>query len=224
MYRLLVSDGRVPLWTTQAIKGVAAWADLYTVSVSGADDDSFETWITDEFETPGIAASAKLVEGRRLTRDEWHALVRLYALQEVRTPQSFFEAMRRWDKDIPEVLSSTLKNATEDFLRDKRTGNLPKSTDEHPFAGAFDVRVTKRDDSLKLEAGIVVGRRLWVASLRHVLTGRALARLTDYTWSVLQPADGLEWPITDHQHCDSPTHHQRNSLSLRDGASVELTS
>ncbi len=100
-YRLLVSNEAVPLWTRRSVRGLAVRRDLYTSVSDGPEDDKFERWVATESESPASTAIEKVVQGDRLKREDWHALARLYALQDVRTPLSYLEAMARWERDLP---------------------------------------------------------------------------------------------------------------------------
>ncbi len=163
-----------------------------------------ERWFNDEFERPGLEASGRLIRGRHLSRDDWHAMVRFVALQHLRTPQSFFEAMRRWDTNLPDVLNSTMREAVSLLDRARASGvNLgvqPKPV-ANTFAKLITVKFEPNPDASTggsiMRAEILAGRRLWLASIRHLLTGPAMEKLLEHQWSVLQPAFGLEWPMTD---------------------------
>lgn len=202
-YRLLVPDARVPLWAPRPIKSLAMRRDLYTDSVRGLDSDETERWFANEIELPGLEASERLIRGRRLGREDWHAVIRLYALQELRTPQSFVEQMRRWDKSLPKVLRDTLHEGVAELERSRATGRpLPRPGPEGgAFNGIFKIEVQKSDGPEGggiLSASVTTGRRLWIAGIKHVLENRPMEKLLRNHWAVLIAADGYEWPLTDH--------------------------
>ena len=202
-YRLLVPDPRVPLWAPRPIKSLAMRRDLYTDSARGRDSDETERWFANEIELPGLEASGRLIQGQRLSREEWHAVIRLYALQELRTPQSFVEQMQRWDKSLPQVLSDTLQEGVAKLERSRATGQplpLPDS-DGSAFTGIFKIELQKSDDPEGggiLSASVIAGRRLWIAGIKHVLESKPMEKLVRNHWAILMPARGYEWPLTDH--------------------------
>ncbi len=201
-YRTLVSHRNVPNWTRQPIRGSTYQRDLYTALSDARETDDVERWFADEYERPGLDASDRLVRGQHIDRDDWKAIVRLVALQHLRTPQSFFEAMERWRTTVPEILDATAREALARWEHAKGKGLLvvdpPSST--NAFAGLFDVRVDAAPDSQAggaiVRTEVVLGRRFWLAGVRHLLTGVA-EKLLEHQWSVWEPAPGSEWPITD---------------------------
>lgn len=177
--------------------------DLYTTTVVGRDSDELEVWLAREFEEPGIEASKRAIQGARLSADDWEALIRLYAAQEVRTPQSFAEFMSRWDRDLQGVIEETMKEGIAEWANATAAGRQPRGapTARNEFTDLFRVRVHRPEETggePTLSATVVLGRRLWVASVRHLLTGRAMEKLLRQSWHILKPADGYEWPLTDH--------------------------
>lgn len=79
---------------------------------------------------------------------------------------------------------------------------MPKvSVVDDAFDGVFKVEIQRSDAPAEggmMRASVVVGRRLWIAGIRHVLEGRAMEALLRNHWAVLTPAPGYEWPLTDH--------------------------
>ena len=201
--RLLVSDERVPPWSRMYIRGLAKYRDLYTVFSGHRESDEFEQWLTTRFEQPGNDAIEKILHGDRLTMDEWHALARYLAAQDLRTPQSFIYLMNHWEKALPEVLDKTIRDATEKYQEAKRKGITlkAKNADDHPLAGLFKIEIVPKSQSdtgqAMVHAETTLGRRMWIADMRHLLMGAA-ERLCRNQWSIVEPAEGTEWPMTDH--------------------------
>jgi hypothetical protein len=202
-YNLLVPDSRVPMWSSRPIRGVAVRRDLYTTHREGTDDDEVEKWFASEFEQPGLEASAKLVDGRRIGRAEWHAIVRLYALQALRTPLDFSETMVRWEKDMPGWMEDSLRTSIQEYSARKagprRTAG--QDTTGSAFRDVVEVTVNPADEEHGnrpyVQAKVIAGRAMWLASVKSVLSGGAMARLLDHTWRILEPSAGEEWPLTD---------------------------
>ncbi|MCH7698542.1 MAG: DUF4238 domain-containing protein [Chloroflexi bacterium] len=200
-YRLLVSHPSVPEWEAKSIRGLASQRDLYTVFSDNVEQDDFER-LTVEFEQPAISAIDKVVQGDRLKRDDWHSLARFVALQDLRTPSNFFESMRRWEKTMPELLESTTRQALKEFERSKAKGiPLSRDTESNEFSGLIKSRVEESPEpdsnDLVIRTEITIGRRLWIASMRHALSG-VVETLCDHKWSIVESSGDMEWPLTDH--------------------------
>jgi hypothetical protein len=156
-----------------------------------------------EFERPGLDASDRLIRGQQVNRDDWERIIGFVALQHLRTPQSFFEAMERWEATLPDVLGSTSRESLARIEQAKRQGEKltaePEST-ANGFAGLIDVQIDRNPDprvgGAVVRTEVVMGRRLWLASIRYLLTGSA-RKLLEHQWSVWEPAPGSEWPMTD---------------------------
>lgn len=86
-YRLLVSRRKVRDWRPGAISRLTHQTDLDTECSGGEEIDSFETFITREFEEPGQAAIGRLIGGQRLTATDWQGIARFVVTQDLRTPQ-----------------------------------------------------------------------------------------------------------------------------------------
>ncbi|MEX2446483.1 MAG: DUF4238 domain-containing protein [Dehalococcoidia bacterium] len=198
--RLLVSHPSVPEWQRMKIRGLAYQRDLYTSVMSGDEVDEFERWAA-EFETPASAAIDKVVSGTRLKREDWHDLARFLAFQDLRTPASFIAQMQRWEREMPSLLDSTMKSAIRELEQAQADGRLPqrdpKPSDFTEFFETSIERSTVEDDPAVVRTTVTLGRGFWLASIRHALGGVARV-LTEHQWSIAEPADGGEWPVTDH--------------------------
>jgi hypothetical protein len=179
---------------------VAVRRDLYTLSRNGSDSDEIERWLNAEFEQPGLDASERLLAGSRLTKADWEALIKLYALQEFRTPSSFILFMQRWEKTLPNLIQETLASIAqavsaplfpeEDTRKSEEFARLSKIVLHDPEEGNGGGRT--------LEASITAGRGLWMYVLKYLMSGRSIERLLSHEWSILTPYGSAEWPITDH--------------------------
>jgi hypothetical protein len=201
-YRLLVPDSRVPEWERLPTRGLAYRRDLYTGVHGNQERDDFERWISSEFEQPGNAAIDKVLRGDRLKREDWHNLARFLAAQDVRTPSSFVTMMRRWHQYLPDLLDSTLRAAVGELELMNKQGTVPPRVEErNEFTDLFNVRLERApdDDSGQaiLSAEITPGRRMWIAAMRHLLTG-VVRDLCLHQWSIAESPEGIEWPLTDH--------------------------
>ncbi len=185
-----------------AIRGLAYHRDLYTVFEGDKEMDDFEQWLSTEFEQPGSTAIDKLLQGTRLKREDWHSLARLLAAQDLRTPASFLERKSQWERDLPGILKRTLQQSLEELAEAKRT-NLPlvvRPAQTNELSKLLRISIERPVDpgeQAMVRAEMVAGRRLWVAEMRHLLTGVAEI-LCRHPWSIVEPADNEEWPLTDH--------------------------
>lgn len=202
-HRLLVSHQRVPVWVRRAIKGVAVRRDLYTGLREGREVDDFERWVAADFEAAASVAVEKVTQGVRLGRDDWHALARLFALQDIRTPLSYMEMMQRWQRDMPELMKTTIDESLRVYAELSPAERANMRQTRSAFSESFTVRVERHAAADGPETGAVIrvdatlGRAFWLAAMRHLLSGRAVERLTEHRWSIAEPGDGLEWPLTD---------------------------
>lgn len=203
-YRLLVPDARVPEWEQKAIRGLAYQRDLYTLVADDKEVDDFERWIHTEFEQPAELVIPRVLADEKLTRGDWHTLVRFLAAQDVRTPRSFIESNERWQRTMSDFMNDQLRKGVEAFKAMKRTGKAPaQPAERNEFSELFRVSVEHPEDKSLKEANVVAtlttGRQFWVAQMRHVLRmGRPMEALLRHQWSIAQPASDEEWPLTDH--------------------------
>lgn len=95
----------------KAISGLGYQRDLYTIFAGDREVDDFEHWIDAHYEHPGLEAVEKLLRRARMKPSDWKAIGRFVVAQDVRTPPTFVELMRRWDGELPEALDRWLKDA-----------------------------------------------------------------------------------------------------------------
>lgn len=201
-YRILIPSPKVPEWRRRSIRGLAYRRDLYTVFRGGEELDEFERWLSSEYEQPGLEAIDKLVRRARLTQADWHSMARFVAAQDVRTPLSFIESMRRWHQQIPELLDRTLQESIKQLEEENAKDVALHQTSEHnELSNLLEITITPPavpgSDLASVQATVPIGRRFWVASMRYLLTGAA-ETLCRHRWSVIEPAGDQEWPLTDH--------------------------
>ena len=219
-YRLLVSHRGVRSWRRELISGLTRQTDFYTQHHAGQDVDSFETFITREFEEPGQQAIEKLIARQRMARGDWHAIARFVVTQDLRTPQDFVEWLPRLQREIQDSLESAVEKFKQRVARHRREASTPlppsvadddededSADDDHhgepapnAFADVLKVTIDRseaRDGQVPVRADIRSLRSVWMARIRHLLTGRA-GIVCSHRWTTMVPADGEEWPLTDH--------------------------
>lgn len=202
-YRILVSNDAVPQWTIRSIRGSAFQQHLYTELSDGEEVDDFERWLETEYETPAQVAIARVLRDDALTPGDWERLALLLAAQDVRTPTNFLETMQLWDKEMPELLSTTLKESVQRLERASAdSSSVPLAPPETGFfKGVFQIKVIPPEgpdaDEGKIHAEVVLGRRFWLESQRHLLTNTSKV-LRNHKWSIAEPAAGNTWFTSDH--------------------------
>lgn len=201
-YRLVVPHENVPEWSDISIRSIAARTDLYTQILGGQEVDQFERWVKADFEDPAVDVLNKAESGIPLRAADWDTLAMFYAAQNLRTPASLQDSLRRWEVELPEMLDRTLKESGRRLEEAARKGNkiVPASV-RHPLARTFRVTVDREAEApegkSQVKAEITIGRSLWVAEMEHLLTGVA-QRLKRHKWTLVEPADGMAWFTSDH--------------------------
>ena len=198
-YRVLVGDARVPVWQEKSIKGVGYHSHLYTRIAAGAQTDEMEKWLNTEFESPAEEALVKATSDARLLATDWHKLVRFLAAQDVRTPARLSEKLLLWNKSLPALLEATLQQSVLELEEAKKAGQAinPVKTANSEY---IPLRVTRDiepgQEFGKLKSEVIVGRGLWLFSMRHALATTANI-LPTHRWTILRPPDNLTWFTSD---------------------------
>jgi DNA-binding HxlR family transcriptional regulator len=204
-YRTLVSHKNVNEWQRLPIRGIAYQRDLYTSLVDAQESDEFEKWITTEFEAPANDVIEKLINGKELIASDWDKLVLYAASQDFRTPQNYIEMMGRLKEDLPGVMQRTLEKSVKELEAAKREGRKPKETPPEIETQLFEnnlkieiipnTRPETKEGEIRVET--IVGRRLWLQALRHLLTNTA-QKFLSHTWCIAEAANNSEWFTSDH--------------------------
>lgn len=201
-YRLLVSDAGVLPWKLHSVRSIGFHEHLYTTVLAGRETDQFEAWIEREFETPGQRAIAKVVSERRLTPEDWKALIRYTAAQDVRTPARYIEDRRRWDPQMEQMIEETLRQsiaeweAADDATRETLARDKPAG--RAPFDFPFRVTITRNPagEGGWIGAETIVGRQMWLAKIHLHLT-TTIRVLHEHRWSIMRAPEGMKWLTTD---------------------------
>lgn len=197
--RILVSNAGVPLWKPISPKAIAKHQHLYTRITGGADCDEIEHWLNRDFENPALAAIEKAVTDERLSAQEWQAIIRFLAAQDVRTPARFYESMMRWQKELPAMLDEILHSSVADLEEAIRTGVRPESV-AHTYGDHVPFKVHKEfepgEEHGKLHIRTIAGRGLWLFSMRQLLT-RTVNALLQHKWTILKCPAGMSWLTSD---------------------------
>lgn len=137
----------------------------------------------------------RAVTDQRLRPEDWRVIVRFAFAQDVRTPKRLKEFLQRQATDLPEMLEAVVQSALQRASED-RVAVMPGET---MTASGFPLKIVVEHQSdgtglLKTEA--VVGRSMWIWSLRQLLT-TTIEKVSYKGWSVLRAAKGCSWPTSD---------------------------
>lgn len=200
VYRVLVAHTKVPLWDEKSIRGIAYHEHLYTRLVAGSASDEIEQWLDREYETPAAEVLRKVVSDRHLEISDWRVLIRFLAAQDVRTPARLVEFLQRWYESFPDFFQNTLQKSVEKLESMKNRGEEICIAAPYPLADYFPLHVTTEIQSGKefgsIKAESVVGRALWLFSIKHLLT-KAAEVLHKHRWTIITPPKGVEWFTSD---------------------------
>ncbi|WP_454562519.1 DUF4238 domain-containing protein [Pseudomonas sp. AIG] len=209
-YRLLVPNEKYPLWKEQSLKGIAFHQHLYTYLAGQEETDEFEKWLDKEFENPAQEAIERVVNERSLSPEHWKKLVRFAVAQDVRTPARLREFLGRQREILPSMLEDSVERSVHMMERAVRgRGALPESKN---YTDGFPMKVSiekESDGSGLLNAEIIIGRRLWLWNIRHLLT-KTLGRLPRHRWTILHAPPGISWPTSDNPLIRLNFHDARN--------------
>jgi Protein of unknown function (DUF4238) len=200
VYRILVPHPKVPLWKPLSTSGIGYHRNLYTRILAGEETDEFETWLEREIETPAAEPLRRAIGNARLTPDDWEHILRFVAAQSVRTPAGLVKFLKRQDAQLPPLIESVLQNVAGKLAEAQRTGRKIERP-PNGIAAGFPLRVTTDIEPGEpmgvLKAETLVGRKLWLWSLRRWLT-QTYKILQAHQWTILRPPSGINWFTSDH--------------------------
>lgn len=197
VYKLLVPDEKVPLWSPKSIKYTASFDNLYVNYHNDAEYDDIEHYIAENVEDQAKDVIDKICANKELTSNDWEILSVYVAVQYIRTP-GFYMNMRELCPGAFSCASSELnreltveKNLTSEHLSGSNSNLIP-----------IDVKPIKENDgSFYLQIGLVLGKGVWLNQIIHTLSEDSvlLEWFKDYNWSVVTAPDDKKWPT-----CDNP--------------------
>lgn len=197
-YRLLVPHDRVPPWKLHSLRGIAFHQHLYTYLAGGEETDEFERWLGSEFEHPAEAAIELAVTDRRMSSDHWKSLIRFAVAQDVRTPANLKAFLQRQKEILQPLLRETLEEVVSKLER-RAAGEIVSFAQGMDSSELFPLRVSTKkasDGNAEIKAEAIVGRKMWLWSIRHLLTN-TIAKISHRHWTIVQAPEGLSWPTTD---------------------------
>jgi Protein of unknown function (DUF4238) len=198
-YNLLSPHENVPLWKPSSPEGISFHRHLYTRIVSTNESDEIEKWFNSEFETPVSTSIKKVTSDSQLTREDWTKLIKFLALQDVRTPARLAEILKRSQETLPELMNSVLTNTVQELEKFKNSGQSPIITSS-PYSNYMPIKITKElipdEDYAKVGIECVVGRGLWLHTIKHLLTN-TIIKLLNHKWTILCSPIGINWLTSD---------------------------
>lgn len=201
-YRILVPHKKVPEWSYRSIDRVAYLRDLYTTHEDGEDFDDFEKWLEAEFENPVTDSLRKVLKDNPLSPVDRERLAKFLGAQDVRTPLSYLESKERWEKTLPELIKAKLEETVRRLeKKEEIDSNCPTEVGHELFGDLLDIQTISdkelNSDQAYIRASVTVGRKLWLQSLKLLLTN-TVEVLKSHKWSIVRPARGYQWITTDH--------------------------
>ncbi|WP_458761970.1 DUF4238 domain-containing protein [Cupriavidus basilensis] len=197
-YRLLVPHENVPMWKEHSLRGIAFHQHLYTYLVGQEETDEFEHWLGQEFEHPAEEAIGLVVNDKRMSPEHWRALIRFAVAQDVRTPANLSAFLARQRESLQALMNKTLKDSARSLEEAAKAGSrLPKQEADSSNIFPLHVSIAKTSDGNgAIQARTIVGRKLWLWSVRHLLTN-TIKKITHDNWTIVHAPAGMSWPTTD---------------------------
>ncbi|MFJ1208777.1 DUF4238 domain-containing protein [Burkholderia pyrrocinia] len=197
-YRLLVPHENIPLWKEHSLRGIAFHQHLYTYLVGQEETDEFERWLGQEFEAPAEEAIRLAVDDERMSPEHWRTLIRFAVAQDVRTPANLKTFLTRQRMSLQALMTETLEDSVRKLEEVAKAGTrLPRQEVDSSNSFPLQVSITKAPDgSGAIETRTIVGRKLWLWSVRHLLTN-TIEKITQSCWTIVHAPAGVSWPTTD---------------------------
>ncbi|CAI3789458.1 hypothetical protein AHFPHNDE_03154 [Pseudomonas sp. MM227] len=197
-YRLLVPNESVPLWKPQSLKGIAFHQHLYTYLAGQEETDEFERWLDTEFENPAAEAIRRVTQEDRMSPEHWRRLVRFAVALDVRTPARLKDFIRRQNDSLLASMEQSMQRSVS-HLGEAAELSKPLSAGKEDIENLsiFKVSIkTAPGGDRYVKAETVVGRRLWIWQMKHLLT-KTLGRIPTHKWTILHAPQDMAWPTSD---------------------------
>jgi len=192
-YNILVSDKNVPFWDDKSISSIATLKDFYTREIDNKEIDDFEQWFNKDFETPAKITIDKVKKEKRLSADDWNALVNYAAAQYLRTPAKLSNSLNKWRDTMPGVLQKALNNAITKLEKPRFTFNQIESDIDAKLI-PMKVNIDKENGILSVNS--LVGKGMYLFAIKHLLT-KTVDVLKKYKWHIVHAAYNFEWATSD---------------------------
>lgn len=198
-YRTLVSRPRVEPWQLLSLRSLAVQEHLYSQFSFGKHSDTVERWLAESVEGPASRVFEAISAEKHLSPEEWNILIRFFGVSLVRTPAYLIRRQREWGSQLPGLMKSALERGTAILGRGEQlsTDHTAEELDVH-IESPFDVRVRKNPDGEggRVEARVLMGRRLWLVEIRRWGTS-TYKQLLQMPWTILRAPEGKFWLTSD---------------------------
>ncbi len=198
-YRLLVPHNNMGLWKSHSLDTIARREHLYTRIRDTNESDELERWFSTDFESPANPVIEKVITGMSLTPNDWRALARFVALQDVRTPARMTEIVNRASNNLPALLDEVLKKAVEDIKAAKENNISLRVRDNAasiPLPIAIHTKFEPGAETGTLCLETVAGRAYWLYAIEVLLT-TTVKHLEKHRWVVVRTPKGMKWLTSD---------------------------
>lgn len=197
-YRLLVRHENIPLWKEHSLRGIAFHQHLYIYLIGQEETDEFERWLGQEFEAPAEEAIRRAVNNERMNSGHWKNLIRFAVSQDVRTPANLKAFISRHDVSLQALMNETVTSSVRKLQEAVEAGvKLPIPKTDFSSSLPLKVEVNKtQDGNGEVATKIILGRKLWLWSIRHLLTN-TIEKIAHRHWTIVLAPAGISWPTTD---------------------------
>jgi hypothetical protein len=200
VYRTLVSHVNLPIWKPYSTSAIAYHSHLYTQIINGKENDELERWFAREIEAPASRVIDKAISDQRLSKDDWHILIKLLAAQDVRTPSRMRQHIEWGIKSASDVLNEVLEDVKEKLEKGELTSIDQEAEGYEKKPNYFPLKVITEScpdsDIATLRAETFIGRSSWIHSIKHLLENTSQI-LYKHKWSIVRPAKGYYWFTSD---------------------------
>ncbi len=198
-YRLLVPHEKSAVWKAYSPKSIAMLSHLYTYFSGTNDSDEIERWLDSEFEAPGLASIAKVVNESRLTKEDWKNLFRFAVAQSVRTPARLQTFLKRQDETLGKFMTESMEEGIAKYSAALAAGAKPEPVPLSDLHSKLPFKLRRFKDTagkMHLEGQILSGRKLWLWNIEQTLKS-TIHRIPNHKWTILHAPPGETWPTTD---------------------------
>ena len=198
VYRLIVSNEKVPTWNKQSIERTASLDRLYMNIFNDCESDDLEHFFDTQFEAPAKIPLDKICDDEKMTSAEWGIVGDYVLAQFLRTPYFYLFTKQVAEKIIPDAIDEIGKklNAKKEFTYDTTS-----IRGEPILPMEIKLADEKKDNHSYLEISVVAGKEIWFSQIKHSLEEKSTLRkyFGDLKWSVITMLEDESWPT-----CDAP--------------------
>ena len=198
VYRLLVSNDNVPLWKEQAIEHTASIKNLYCRVLDNNELDDFELDFGARFETPARVPLEKLINGEKLTAEEWQPVIDFIVAQFVRIPKFQQWMCKLLSKNQTAVFDNLCNESFEAAINGKTFDSSGKPESILPIK--CEVSDSKNGNGkYEIIFRTVIGKNYWLQEIKTALSDNSKMRwlFKELKWSVATAYSGMSWPTCD---------------------------